>query len=89
MTDKRISLIKSKLEENFSPKNLVLIDESHLHQGHAGAQTGKGHFRLKIEAEVFKTMSLLQRHRSIYEALGDLMDSDIHALSIEAKAPNE
>ena len=89
MTDTRITLIKSKLEKDFSPTDLTLIDESHLHEGHAGAQTGKGHFRLKIKTERFKGMPVLQRHRSIYKALGDLMDTDIHALSIEAKAPDE
>jgi BolA protein len=89
MTDKRITSIKTKLETAFSPKNLTLIDESHLHRGHAGAKTGKGHYRLKIEAESFKMMPVIQRHRAVYKALGKLMDSDIHALSIEAIAPDE
>ena len=89
MSGKRTALIKTKLKRAFSPKNLTLIDESHLHKGHAGAQTGKGHYRVKIEAECFKMMSPIQRHRSIYKALGDLMDTDIHALSIEATAPDE
>jgi BolA protein len=59
-----------------------------LHVGHAGAKSG-GHFKLIIISEHFKNKSLIERHRIIYDALGALMKTEIHALSIKAYSPNE
>ena len=64
-----------------------MIDESHLHAGHAGAAQGHSHFRVRIVAEAFRGLALLARHRLVYEAVGDLMRTDIHALAIHADAP--
>jgi BolA family transcriptional regulator, general stress-responsive regulator len=63
-----------------------VIDDSHRHAGHEGAKDGRGHFRVRLLSPAFAGMALLARHRAVYAALGDLMQTDIHALSIEANA---
>lgn len=73
----------------FKPQRLELIDDSAQHAGHAGAQGGGRHYRLLIVSTEFTGKSTLIRHRLIYSALGDLMHSKIHALSIQAQAPDE
>ncbi|WP_428313149.1 BolA family protein [Hydrocarboniphaga sp.] len=85
----RVEMIRIALQLRFGPEQLEVIDESHLHAGHAGAATGRGHFRVRLVAGAFKGMLLIHRHRAVYDALGALMQSDIHALSIDAKAPGE
>lgn len=85
----RVDRIRHRLEERFAPTMLEVIDESHLHAGHAGARTGKGHFRVRIVAPAFAGLPPLRRHRLVYDSLDELMTSDIHALSIEALAPAE
>ncbi|HUY83695.1 MAG TPA: BolA family protein [Steroidobacteraceae bacterium] len=72
----------------FTPRELVIIDESHRHAGHAGAAGGLGHFRVRIVADAFSGLPPLVCHRRIYEALGDMMQTDIHALTIDARAPD-
>jgi BolA protein len=85
----RLELIRMLLDQRFSPAELEVVDESHLHSGHAGARSGKGHFRIRIVADAFAGQAPVKRHRMIYEALADLMVTDIHALSIEAFAPGD
>jgi len=85
----RCARITRVLSDMFQPQSLRLDDESHLHRGHAGALTGKGHFKLRIVADAFRGKTPLARHRMIYDALSALLDSDIHALSIEALSPDE
>ena len=87
--EQRVKDIRAILEKSFQPEALEIIDESHKHAGHAGARSGKGHFDVMIVAAAFSEQNLLQRHRMIYEALGDLMQTDIHALSISAHSPDE
>jgi BolA protein len=72
-----------------NPVTLDLRDESEQHAGHAGAASGGGHWQLTIVSEAFRGKSAVARHRMIYEALGDLMKRDIHALQIEASAPEQ
>ena len=72
-----------------APTAIELIDESHKHIGHAGARDGRGHYALKIVSDEFHGVGAVERHRKIYAALGDLMQTDIHALSITALAPGE
>ena len=72
-----------------SPTEVELVDESHKHVGHAGARDGRGHFALRIVSEAFVGVGSVPRHRKVYLALGDLMQTDIHALSIVARAPGE
>ena len=79
--------LRGRLESHFAPTLLVIEDESHLHAGHAGAAGGHSHFRITIVAEAFRGVSPLGRHRLVYAAVGDLLETDIHALAIEASAP--
>lgn len=85
----RIERIRERLVAAFAPVELVIEDESHLHAGHAGAATGRGHFRVKIVATAFAGQSAVARHRAVYAALGELMQTDIHALAISARTPQE
>lgn len=78
----RVAEIEKKLKQAFSPEYLEVIDDSMSHAGHAGALTGKGHFIVKIKSQAFNEKSKIITHRLIYQALGELMDTDIHALSI-------
>jgi len=78
--------IRERLQQALAPASMELIDESHLHAGHAGAKSGRGHYRLRIVSNRFAGLNPVQRHRLVYEALGELMQTDIHALSIDASA---
>ena len=84
----RIAMIREKLEASFNPSQLEIIDESHKHAGHAGARGG-GHFVVHIVAEQFAGKNPIQRHRMVYDAMGELMQTEVHALSIKAEAPAE
>jgi len=79
--------LRERLESRFAPVSLAIEDESHLHAGHAGAAGGLGHFRITIVAEAFRGVSPIGRHRLVYDAVGDLMTTDIHALAIKASPP--
>ena len=82
--------IRSKLTQAFSPQNLEIIDESHLHAGHAGARDGgESHFRVTIVSNAFGGQSRMERQRAVYGVLADELKGPIHALSITAKTPNE
>lgn len=72
-----------------APLQLDLIDDSHLHAGHAGARSGGGHYRLAIVSAAFSGKNTVARHRLVYEALGEMMRKDIHALAIQARTPDE
>jgi BolA protein len=87
--DQRLAEIQLRLEQAFAPESLLVEDESHLHAGHAGARDGRGHFRVSIVAAHFDGLSPIARHRAVYQAMGELMQTDIHALSIEALGSNE
>jgi len=83
VSGQRVERIRELLESALSPERLEVINESHLHIGHAGARDGRGHFRIRIECSRFSGKPRLARHRMVYAALGDMMETDIHALSIE------
>lgn len=85
----RTEMIHDRLTSSLAPESLEIIDRSHEHAGHEGAKSGGGHFDVIIVAELFAGMGTLQRHRAIYEALGDAMKNEIHALSIRAYTPEE
>ena len=89
MNEERIRLIRQALETGLHPEALEIDDESHLHAGHAGARDGRGHFQVTIVSDAFEGLRPLQRHRKIFDALGGLMETDIHALSIQAFTPDE
>lgn len=85
----RIERIRALLLQAFAPSALEVIDDSHRHVGHAGARDGRGHFSVHIVSASFAGLAPLARHRAVYAALGDMLDSDIHALSIRARVPDE
>ena len=87
MTDERIRMIKHHLSI-LEPLKINIEDEGHLHVGHAGAKSG-GHFKLYIVSKSFDNMSIINRHKLIYKTLDKLMKTEIHALSITAKSPDE
>lgn len=90
MTDKgRVALIEERLRQAFNPFTVDVVDQSHLHAGHEGAKSGGGHFSVTVVAEAFSGKSAIERHRMVYGAMGSLMQTDIHALSIKALAPEE
>lgn len=89
MNEERVELIRERLLDALEPELLEIEDESHLHAGHAGARDGRGHFRVTIVSEAFTGTTTLGRHRLVYGALGSLMETDIHALTIQALAPGE
>lgn len=72
-----------------APQSIEIIDDSALHAGHAGARNGGGHYRLAIVSPRFAGCNTMQRHRLVYDALGALLKTEIHALSITAKTPGE
>lgn len=85
----RPAAIEARLREALAPTRLELADDSHKHRGHAGAADGRGHFSLRITSPAFAGLRPIARHRKVYEALGTLMETDIHALAIAAHAPGE
>lgn len=85
----RVELIRERLSATLKPIALEIEDESHRHAGHAGARDGRGHFRVRIVSMAFVGKSALARHRAVYAALGELMHTDIHALAIDARTPEE
>jgi len=81
--------ITGTLTNTFCPVSLEVVDESHLHKGHAGhREEGETHFRVKIVAEEFRGKSRVDIHRSINSALAEQLAGGVHALAIEAKAPS-
>ena len=89
MSAKREELIRRRLVDSFSPDELQIKDQSHLHAGHEGARDGKGHFDILIVSAAFADANRVQRHRMVYDSLRDLLETDIHALRIRAMTPAE
>jgi BolA family transcriptional regulator, general stress-responsive regulator len=80
MRDKLVSL---------APELVEIVDESAQHAGHAGAKAGGGHYHLSLVSPRFNGLSTVERHRLVYSALGEMMQKEIHALRIEARASDE
>jgi len=89
MNQDREERIRESLVAQFNPVELLIEDQSHLHVGHEGAKDGKGHFDLTIVATAFEGQNRIKRHRMVYDALKQLLATDIHALRIKAFAPSE
>lgn len=85
----RAERLEQRLRAALDPIEIEIVDDSHLHAGHAGAADGRGHFSVSVVSERFAKLPVVRRHRLVYEAVGDLMTTDIHALSIRALAPGE
>ncbi len=83
----RVPEIRARLDAAFHPVELDVFDDSHQHIGHAGAADGRGHYRVRIVSDAFAGMSPVARHRAVYAAVGDMLQTDIHALSIQAGPP--
>jgi BolA protein len=82
--------IMEKLTRAFAPQSLDVVDESHLHAGHAGHRPGgETHFRVYIVSEAFQGKSRIERHRMINDALSGELKAGVHALAIHASAPGE
>ena len=81
----RMAKIRARLAQ-LNPVSCEIFDDSADHAGHAGAASGAGHFRVNIASENFNGIKRIERHRLVYDALGDLMQTDIHALVINASA---
>ncbi len=89
MSEERLASIRLALEDRFKPTELVVKDQSQLHVGHEGAKDGKGHFDVTIVSAEFCGQNRIGRHRMVYDALTDLLQTDIHALRIKAFTPSE
>jgi len=89
VTSPREEKIHERLQRAFDPLELMIRDQSQLHIGHEGARDGKGHFDVTVVSQAFAGVNRVQRHRMVYDALRDLLESDIHALRINAYAPSE
>ncbi len=88
MNNSRYDMIRERLSTILTPEQLELQDDGHLHVGHAGAKKG-GHYTLRIVSTKFAGMRSVARHQLVYRSLGELMNTDIHALSITALTPDE
>lgn len=89
MSAARVAAIRQRISAALQPSVIEVIDEGHLHVGHEGARDGRGHFRVRVVSEKFQGLRPLQRHRLVYDAVGDLMQSDIHALAVTALTADE
>ena len=89
MSQQRYDMIQARLSTALNPIKLELADDSHLHAGHAGAKEGRGHYRVTIVSTQFAGLRPIARHQLVYRSLGELMQTDIHALSITAYTPEE
>jgi len=82
----RVQRIESRLRNALDATDVQVIDESHKHRGHAGAAGGGGHFHVNVVSPRFTGLSLVQAQRLVYEAVGNMMDTEIHALTITTRA---
>ena len=89
MSVARVEEIRRRLQTAFEPESLDVVDDSDKHAGHEGAKSGLGHFNVFIVSAQFNGMKALARHRAVYAALGEMMQTDIHALAIDAVASDE
>lgn len=88
LNSQRMAMMRERLAV-LAPIDLDILDESHKHAGHVGAQDGRGHFALRIVSSEFEGLPPLARHRRVYDALGTMMQTDIHALSLKTSTPSE
>ena len=84
----RVAEIRKRLSAALLPVALDVVDDSAKHRGHEGARDGRGHFTVSITSAAFTGQRSIERNRLVYAALGELMQTDIHALSIEARSPD-
>lgn len=86
----RQARLQALLEAALEPVSLEIIDDSHLHAGHAGAASGGSHYTVRIVSPRFEGLKLVMRHRLVYDAVQEMINKvEIHALAIHATAPSE
>ena len=85
----RIERIRTALSRHLATEDISIRDDGHKHIGHAGWKSGLGHFYVTIRSPYFVGIKPLERHKMVYDALGSLMQTDIHAVQIRALAPGE
>ena len=84
----RVEKLRQVLTARLTPVSLEIRDDSAKHAGHAGAREG-GHFSVVVVSDQFAGRTRMQRHQLVYQAVAELMRTDIHALSIQARTPQE
>ena len=89
MNVERMQRMEQLLRAALAPVQLDVVDDSARHAGHAGARDGRGHFNVRVVSTAFAGLRPLARHRAVYAALGAMMETDIHALGVEALTPEE
>ncbi|HTY17210.1 MAG TPA: BolA family protein [Myxococcota bacterium] len=87
MEPDRVRRIEARLRERLAAVRVEVVDESHLHAGHAGARSGGGHFRATVVSPRFAGLGRVEAQRLVYQALDDMMGSEIHALSLRTETP--
>jgi len=88
MSADTLARIRSAIERQLAPAEILVNDESALHVGHAGSREG-GHFRVHVVSERFRGLTRIARHRMVYQAVAELMGRGIHALAVDARTPDE
>jgi BolA protein len=88
MTAERVEMIRQRLTDALAPESLDIEDDSASHAGHASAGGG-GHFNVIIVSDKFDGLNLIKRHRLVYDAVADIMNTEIHALSMKTYSPDE
>jgi BolA protein len=89
LSEERAARIESALRAALAPAHLSVRDESDRHRGHVGAASGGGHFRVTVVSSAFERKARIERHRMVYDALGDTFGAEIHALAVRAFTPEE
>lgn len=84
------AIIEQKLSKTYTPQDLLITDESHLHEGHSGASPGgETHFRVHMVAALFEGMSRIERQRHVLECLAEELQGPVHALALKLQSPQE
>lgn len=84
------AIIEQKLSKTYTPQDLLVTDESHLHEGHSGASPkGETHFRVHMVAALFEGMSRIDRQRHVLECLAEELQGPVHALALKLQSPQE
>ena len=89
VSKKRAAMVRERLYQDLGAEIVEVDDQTHLHAGHSGAAAGGSHFEVVVISKAFEGLATLARHRLVYQAVGDAMTQDIHALSIKAYTPGE
>ena len=79
--------LEARLREALEATHVEVVDESHLHAGHAGAKDGGGHYRALIVSEKFEGLNRVKAQQLVYGVVDDWMGGEIHALSMKTLTP--